>query len=129
MGTVIAVALLGLVAGCWGSSFLAPPRPACSQVVACSVAVASATLEEELSRTGAVLLERPEREGIALVGTISGKKFLIDLRSVKEKGSDKSTVVFQWASEPDEQFTRTVQDVLTGMAPPQDSGVEPLVEK
>jgi hypothetical protein len=105
-----------IAVGCWGGSFLSrSPGSTCERVVHGSPAEVSATLEAEMADAGAVVLEKKQKEGTSLVGSISGKMFLVTLKPVKDRGSEKTAVVFKWGREADERFGRKVELVLAGM--------------
>jgi hypothetical protein len=130
LGTVVAGAIVCTAVGCWGGSFHSMnSSPTCERVVRGSVPAVSATLEAELADAGAVLLEKRQKEVTSLVGTYSGKLFILSLRPVKDKGSDRTAVVFNWGREADERFSKTVERVLAAMASAPEGDSKPAADE
>ncbi len=121
-GTVLAAALLCLVAGCLSAPLLAPAKPHFTpQVVAGSVNGVSTTLQDLLAESGIAVIEKREQQGVRLVGlTRSGKPFALHLLRAKAVKGDRTLVAVQWNGEPDEPFWETVRHRLDEMKPPQE---------
>jgi hypothetical protein len=116
-GVVGAGALLLTVAGCALDAFLVPTAGVAGpqQVVAGSVAVVSAQLEEGLASAGVSVVTKRVATERRLAGiTPSGKAFCLHLYEKNGAGGEKTLVRIRWGTrDTDEAFWRSVQAMLT----------------
>lgn len=117
LGVVGAGALLLAVSGCALDAFLVPTAGVAGpqQIVAGSVAVVSAQLEEGLANAGVSVMTKRVGTERRLAGiTPSGKAFCLHLYEKNGAGGEKTLVRIRWGTrDTDAAFWRSVQAMLT----------------